>query len=124
MAEELPFTGLDPYAFEYDPLWIAESSQLAHTVIATKDMSVSVRSPYWSGSIEIKADTRFHLKNSFKYTDAFFTSCAGDAGFTVVEKWSHRQKPMRLFLLRAAAPYACYETAAMIRIAETRVQAA
>jgi uncharacterized SAM-dependent methyltransferase len=66
-------------------------------------MSVTVRSPYWSGTIDIKAQTRFHLKNSFKYTDAFFTSCAESAGYTVMKKWEHHSKPMRLFLLRAAS---------------------
>jgi uncharacterized SAM-dependent methyltransferase len=101
MAEELPFTGFDPYAFEYDPYWIAESSQLGHTAIATKDMRVTVRSPYWSGVMEIEAGRRFHLKNSFKYRDEFFTSCAEGAGFKVMKKWAHHDKPMRLFLLRA-----------------------
>jgi uncharacterized SAM-dependent methyltransferase len=100
MAEELPFTGFDSYAFQYDPFWIPESSQLAHTALATKDMSVTVRSPYWSGTINIKAATRFHLKNSFKYRDGFFTSCAESAGYTVMKKWEHHDKPMRLFLLR------------------------
>jgi uncharacterized SAM-dependent methyltransferase len=103
MAEELPFTGFDPYAFEYDPLWIAEASQLAHTAIATKDMKVTVGSPFWSGVITIKAGTRFHLKNSFKYKDAFLTSCAEAAGLRAVKRWEHHKKPMRLFLLRAMA---------------------
>lgn len=103
MAEELPFTGFDPYAFEYDPFWIAESSQLAHTALAAKDMTVTVQSPWWSGSIEIKAETRFHLKNSFKYRDRFFKACADSAGFTVIRKWKHHRKPMRLFLLRATS---------------------
>jgi uncharacterized SAM-dependent methyltransferase len=102
MAEELPLTGFEPYGFEYDPLWIAESSQLAHTAIATKDMSVTVCSPYWSGVIDIPTGTRLHLKNSFKYRDEFFTSCAESAGFSVMEKWGHPRKPMRLMLLRAA----------------------
>jgi uncharacterized SAM-dependent methyltransferase len=101
MAEELPFMGFDPYAFEYDPYWISESSQLAHTALATKDMSVTVQSPYWSGAINIKANTRLHLKNSFKYPDTFFVSCAEEAGFTVLEKWSHHEKPMRIFLMRS-----------------------
>jgi uncharacterized SAM-dependent methyltransferase len=124
MAEELPFDGFDPYSFEYDPFWIPESSQLAHTAIATRDMSVSVRSPHWSGTIEIKARTRFHLKNSFKYTDAFFVSCAKDTGFDVLEKWTHRKKPMRLFLLRAALPNACYEVDQRLMLGASRDKAA
>jgi uncharacterized SAM-dependent methyltransferase len=101
MAEELPFTGFDPYAFEYDPLWIAESSQLAHTAIVTKDMSVTVNSRYWSGKIQIEGGRRIHLKNSFKYRDEFFISCAESAGFSITRIWKHRSKPMRLYLMRA-----------------------
>jgi uncharacterized SAM-dependent methyltransferase len=101
MAEELPFAGFDPYALEYDPLWIAESSQLAHTAIATKDMRVTVQSDHWAGTIEIPGGRRFHLKNSFKYRDEFFISCARDAGFAMVEIVTHADKPMRLMLLRA-----------------------
>ncbi len=101
MAEDLPFAGFDPYGFEYDPFWIRESSQLAHTAIAMKDMNVIVRSPICSGVIDIKAGTRLHLKNSFKYRDEFFASCAEAAGFTVMKIWRHNTKPMRLFLLRA-----------------------
>jgi uncharacterized SAM-dependent methyltransferase len=101
MAEELPFTGFDPYAFEYDPFWIAESSQLAHTAITTKGMRVTVPSLHGPGVIEIPAGKRFHLKNSFKYRDEFFISCAEEAGFTLVERVTHAAKPMRLMLLRA-----------------------
>jgi len=101
MAHELPMTGLDPTYMTYDPIWIKESSQLGHTAIATKDMSVTINSLEFKGVIDIKKGDRFHLKNSFKYTDDYFLSCAEQAGFSNLMVWRHREKPLHLFLLKA-----------------------
>ena len=81
MAHELPIRGLDPTSIVYDPIWIEESGQLAHTAVATRNMSLSINSTEFTGVIEIKKDDRFHLKNSFKYTDDYFLTCAHQAGF-------------------------------------------
>jgi len=103
MAEELPFVGFDPYAFEYDPLWIPESSQLAHTAIADEghehDRAIAflVQCHRHQGRYTVPSE------NSFKYRDEFFTSCAETAGFTVMKRWEHHRKPMRLFSLASEA---------------------
>ena len=103
MAHELPMTGLDPTGIVYDPVWIKESGQLAHTGVAIKDMTVKVNAPEFGGVIEIKKGDRFHLKNSFKYTDDYFLSCARQAGYTPMKVWRHPQKPLHMFLLKAPA---------------------
>jgi hypothetical protein len=103
MAHELPITGLDPEAIAYDPVWVKESSQLGHTGVALKDMTVSVSAPEFQGSIEIQKGDRFHLKNSFKYRDDFFLSCVDQAGFVPLNSWSHPEKPLRLFLIEATS---------------------
>ncbi|MFY9288434.1 MAG: L-histidine N(alpha)-methyltransferase [Alphaproteobacteria bacterium] len=103
MAHELPFKGLNPDGFVYDPYWIPESSQLGHTALATEDMLVEVSSSCFTGIIPVRKGQRYHLKNSFKYTDEFFIRCAKAAGYSVIEKWSHHEKPLRFFLLKAPA---------------------
>jgi uncharacterized SAM-dependent methyltransferase len=103
MAHELPMAGLDPTGIVYDPVWIAESSQLAHTGVAIKTMSVEVESSEFRGSITIQKGDRFHLKNSFKYPDEYFLFCLKQAGFMDLKVWRHPKKPLRLFLLKAPA---------------------
>lgn len=101
MAHELPMEGLDPTAMVYDPVWIKESSQLGHTALATRAMTVAVNSKEFNGVINIKKGDRFLLKNSFKYTDDYFESCAKQAGFDLLKVWRHKEKPLHLFLLKA-----------------------
>ena len=101
MAYELPLTGLDPTGVVYDPVWIKESGQLGHTALAIKDMTVAVNSNEFTGVIDIKKGDRFHLKNSFKYTDDHFLSCAAQAGFVDLRIWRHPEKPLHLFLFKA-----------------------
>ena len=101
MVYELPFSGLDPTCIVYDPIWIKESSQFAHSALAIKDMSVSVEAPEFRGVIQIRRGDRFHLKNSFRYTDEYFLSCAEQARLSNLRIWRHNQRPIHLFLLKA-----------------------
>jgi uncharacterized SAM-dependent methyltransferase len=103
MAHELPLTGLDPKGIVYEPVWIKESGQLGHTGVAVKDMNLSFNASEYTGNIRIKTGDRFHLKNSFKYTDEYFLSCAAQAGYEPLKVWTHPEKPLRLFLLKAPA---------------------
>lgn len=101
MAYELPISGLDPTGIIYEPVWVKESGQLAHSALAVKDMSVSVEAREFSGVIQIRRGERFHLKNSFRFTDEYFLSCVEQAGLCNLRIWRHSQRPLQLFLLKA-----------------------
>lgn len=84
MAEELPIKGgFDPYAFEYKPMWFAQSGTLAHMAIVTRDMSFDLGGK----KIFLAAGQHLHMKNSFKFSPAFFSDCCEKAGFEVLKTW-------------------------------------
>ncbi len=85
MAAELPIKGnFDPDAFAYEAKWQLSSGQLSHMAFVQKDMAFNI------GGTEIflKEGQCLHMKNSFKFSPAFFTECCEQAGFRVEKLWS------------------------------------
>jgi len=84
IAAELPVTGdFDPTAFTYEADWIESSGQLAHMAIVTRDMDFEIDNV----KISLKKNQRLHIKNSFKFTPAFFNHCAEMAGLEHLKTW-------------------------------------
>lgn len=99
MAVELPIEGdFDPLNFEYDPLWIASSGQLAHMAVTKKDTCFFIGKQ----KIVLKKGQRLHLKNSFKFSPSFFERCVSFAGLKVVHSW-HNNSSVKVYLLRKTA---------------------
>lgn len=84
MAVELPITGdFDPCAFEYEPMWIPTSGQLAHMAVVNRDMSFTIGEQ----AISLSKGKKLHLKNSFKFTRSFFETCCQNAELEVAKTW-------------------------------------
>jgi len=95
MAAELSIEGdFDPKAFDYDPEWIPSSGQLAHIALVTRDMNFKMKGL----PISLKKGQKLHLKNSYKYTPAFFEECCSKAGLEIVTSWSD-ESPSKIYLL-------------------------
>jgi uncharacterized SAM-dependent methyltransferase len=85
MVVELPIErDFDPNAFEYVPLWIPSSRQLAHCAETARMLSFAIG----SRSFVLPKGERLHLKNSFKFSTQFFEACCADASLTVEHHWS------------------------------------
>lgn len=98
MKVELPVEDFDPLAFDYDPVWIPESGQLAHTVLATKDMTFQIA----DRTIHLAAGQRLHLKNSYKFTMAFFEKACAALGLDIVHIWQDESNS-KVYLLKLPA---------------------
>ncbi len=84
MAVELPITGdFDPAAFAYVAKWLPESRQLAHLAVLQRDLNFAIGQQ----SFALKQGQNFHLKNSFKFSEAFFEQCVQRAGLSVIKRW-------------------------------------
>lgn len=96
MVAELPIKGdFDPKAFTYKPEWVAASGQLAHIAIVNRDINFHVgKTP-----ISLKKGQRLHIKNSYKFTPAFFECCCKLAGLEVVKAWSD-DSSAKVYLLK------------------------
>ncbi len=85
MAAELPIQGnFDPQAFEYEATWIPSLGQLAHMAVVTRNMDFTLVDT----KISLRKNQRLHLKNSFKFTPAFFEHCCSKAGLDVIKSWT------------------------------------
>ncbi len=88
MAAELPMTGdFDPAAFAYTPEWIENARQLGHIVTASRPLSFTLG----ARDFRISRGQKFHIKNSFKFTPAFFERCCRDAGLMVLRHWAEHR---------------------------------
>ena len=85
----------DANAFIYEPEWISTSGQLAHIAVATHDMSFHLGGT----PVIIKNGQKLHIKNSYKFTSAFFETCCNLAGLEVIQSWSNNS-PAKIYLLK------------------------
>lgn len=76
----------NPHAWQYEPVWIAETSQCCHTVYPVVDQLIRVQ----GFDIRIPAFSRFVTNNSYKYNPGFVTWAAQTAGFDDCYTMSHR----------------------------------
>jgi len=98
MATQLPNSGFDPAGFIYEPEWHPKLHLFAHCARVTQDQSFSLG----DYQFEIKAGQKFHLLNSYKFSQTFFESCCAKANQAIVKVW-HHETPMKLYLLKATA---------------------
>lgn len=99
MAVDLPIVGdFDPCAFEYEPLWVPSSGQMAHLAVVLRDMSFDLAGK----KINLKNGQKLHLKNSFKFTHSFFAQCCERANLEIVKTWSEPGLSSVYCLLRKA----------------------
>ena len=96
MNIDLPMTNFDPDAFKYEPVWISESSLVAHIVTATKNQ----RFKLGEKEVCIFKDESFHIQNSYRFESAVFEVCARDAGLSVERYWQQPPDTARLYLLK------------------------
>ncbi len=95
MKVELPISdSFDPCAFEYEPLWIASSGQLAHMAVAKNDMSFTLAGI----PIHLAAGQKLHIKNSYKIQPSVFMPCAEQAGLSIVQSWGE-DSATKIYLL-------------------------
>jgi uncharacterized SAM-dependent methyltransferase len=95
MASALPITGdFDPGAFEYEPQWIASSSQLAHFAVVRRNLSFKLDETV----ISLEKGRKLHIKNSYKFSPDFFERCCKLAGLEVIRAWSDHS-PAKVYLL-------------------------
>ncbi|MBI1273935.1 MAG: hypothetical protein GC131_07610 [Alphaproteobacteria bacterium] len=98
MAAELPMQNFDPLAFDYDPLWIPSSGQLAHIAVVSRNINFSLAGRPFS----LTKGQKLHIKNSYKYDVNFFQHCCNMAGLERVKVWSN-ESTSKVFLLRKTA---------------------
>ena len=84
MAVELPVKNFDALAFDYEPLWIPASGQLAHMAVVNRDIDFSIGGK----DISLKKEQRLHLKNSYKFTPEFFERACRIAGLKTIRAWA------------------------------------
>lgn len=78
IKRDLPvFGSYDAEAWVYEPVWYARSSQLCHTVFATRNQSFMLGNEWF----DIKRGDSFVLNNSFKYPAQRMSEWAKKAGF-------------------------------------------
>ncbi len=112
MAVELPIKGdFDPYAFEYKPMWFAQSGTLAHMAIVARDMSFELGGK----SISLVAGQKLHMKNSFRFSPAFFSDCCESAGFEILKTW--RDPSLTNVYLLKKKTVAVSQTSAIVKAA-------
>lgn len=95
MAVELPMKNFDPLAFDYEPVWISSSGQLAHMAVVNCDMK------FWIAEEEINLEKgqKLHLKNSYKFLPNFFEKACCRLGLDVMKTWEDSSKS-KIYLLR------------------------
>jgi uncharacterized SAM-dependent methyltransferase len=98
MAVELPMINFDPLAFEYEPVWIASSGQLAHMAVVQKDMTFSLGGQ----KLSVKEGQRLHIKNSFKFSPQLFETCCAAAHLEPIQTWSDTSTT-KIYLLKKEA---------------------
>lgn len=96
MNVELPMKNFEPDAFEYKPVWIPESSLLAHTAMATKNQRFKIAGK----EVWISKGDSFHIHNSYRFKPFTFEECARKAGLSVVQYWQKEPDTVRLYLLK------------------------
>lgn len=95
MAVDLPIGGeFDPKAFDYEADWRSASGQLAHIAVAKREMSFSIAGQ----PLSVSKGQRLHIKNSYKFSEEFFSHCCQQAGLDVIKIWSDTSSA-KIFLL-------------------------
>lgn len=98
IARDCPVNGnFNPNAWQYEPVWIAENSQLCHTVVAQAAQEFELAGK----SFSFAKGHRLHLDNSFKYPIDLFQDMAQQAGFDVVKTYTKKGNHIALHVLRA-----------------------
>ncbi len=95
MAVELPMKNFDALAFDYEPIWIPASSQLAHTAIVTRNTDFEIGDK----SIHLEKGQRLHLKNSYKFETAFFEKACRALQLDILRVWED-DSTSKVYLLR------------------------
>lgn len=100
MAVELSMKDFDALVFDYEPVWIPASGQLAHTAIATRNTDFEIG----GNSIHLEKGQRLHLKNSYKFQTAFFEQACHALQLDILRVWED-DSTSKVYLLRLP-PYA------------------
>lgn len=103
MSVELPMEGFDPTAFDYEPLWLGSSGQLAHMAVVNRNIDFSLNGQRFS----LKKNAKLHIKNSYKFKPEFFEQCCTNAGLEIINTWSD-DSPARVYLLKLFPQEALY----------------
>ena len=88
--------GFNPAAWVYRPVWHAEKSLLAHTVVATETQAFNLG----GYSFIIRNGESFTLCNSYKYPVALFTEMTKKAGYDTLEIYQGARGCMTTHVLR------------------------
>ncbi len=92
---DLPVSGCDPTAFNYEFNWVAETHCVEHNVRATKDQDFVLDGI----PINIKSGTKFHFLSSYKYPVEYFQYLAIKAGLKPLDYFVHQNEPMVIHVL-------------------------
>ncbi len=106
MAVDLPMKDFDPLAFDYEPVWIPSSGQLAHTAIVTRDIAFEIDGQ----PITLTKGQKLHLKNSYKFTPTFFEKACHALQLDILRVWGDSSNS-KVYLLKLP-PYAASLTIA------------
>lgn len=100
MAAELPLSGFDPLAFDYEPEWFASSGQLAHVAVVNRDMEFTLAGK----RVLLGRGQKLHIKNSYKFDPEFFEVCCLSAGLDILHIWPSTATT-RIYLLGISAGF-------------------
>ncbi|NES69843.1 MAG: L-histidine N(alpha)-methyltransferase [Okeania sp. SIO2D1] len=92
---DLPVSGFDPTAFNYEFNWVAETHCVEHNVRATKDQDFILDGV----PINIKSGTKFHFLSSYKYPVDYFQELAIKSGLKPLDYFVHQNEPMVIHVL-------------------------
>lgn len=97
MARDLPISGFDPSAFEYELAWIPEQHLMAHRAVATKKQYIQLDGL----NITIYKGQKLQLTHSYKLPSAHVILAAQSSGFEHIKSWDDGNNRMVFQLFRA-----------------------
>lgn len=95
MAVEFSMKHFNPLAFDYEPVWIPASGQLAHTAVVTTDMAFEID----EHRIHLQKGQRLHMKNSYKFFPPFFEKACDTLQLEILRVWEN-DSTSKVYLLK------------------------
>lgn len=92
---DLPVSGFDPTAFNYEFNWVAETHCVEHNVRATAEQNFVLDGT----PINIKKGTKFHLLSSYKYPVDYFQNLAIKGGLKPIDYFVNENQRMVIHVL-------------------------
>ncbi len=94
MAVELPMKDFDPLAFDYEPLWVPASGQLAHMAVVKKNMTFEID----GRRVFLEKGRKLHLKNSYKFSTELFNKACRALRLNILRVWEN-ETDSKVYLL-------------------------